>query len=149
MIVLDSGDKIRGDAAAAAVVDYTIYGLDNNSLKQLADGQLADSTGDLYTADSTDVVTTIVIVNTDSSARAINLFLLPSGGTARRRAEQTNLESRIDGTVKFINIKTVRKKDGDLIAMNRNGEIAILDKEGRERARYLVIYGAKLKVEDG
>ncbi len=71
------------------------------------------------------------------------------GGTASRRAEQTALESRIDGTVRFINIKTVRNRDGDLIVMNRNGEIAILDQEGRERRRYLIIYGAKLKVEDG
>ncbi len=70
------------------------------------------------------------------------------GGTASRRAEQTALESRIDGTVRFINIKTVRNRDGDLIVMNRNGEIAILDQEGRERRRYLIIYGAKLKVED-
>jgi len=71
------------------------------------------------------------------------------GGTASRRAEQTTLESRIEGTARFINIKSVRNKDGDLIAMNRNGEIAILDQEGRERARYLAIYGAKLKAEDG
>jgi len=84
MIVLDSGDKIRGDAAAATVVDYTIYGLDNSVLKQLADGQLADSAGDLFTADSLDVVTTLVLVNTDSSARAVNLYMQPSGGTARR-----------------------------------------------------------------
>jgi hypothetical protein len=84
MIVLNSGDAIRGDAAAATVVDYTIFGLDNNTLKQLADGQLAAAEGDLYTADSVDVITTIVIVNTDSVARAINLFLLPNAGTARR-----------------------------------------------------------------
>jgi hypothetical protein len=84
MIVLDNGDKLRGDAAVASVIDYTIYGLDNNALKQLADGQLANSTGDLFTADSTDVVTTMILVNADSSERAINLFLLPSGGTARR-----------------------------------------------------------------
>jgi hypothetical protein len=84
MIVLDNGDKLRGDAAAAAVIDYTIYGTDDGVVKQLADGQLADTTGDLYTADSVDVVTTVVLVNTDTVTRAINLFVLPSGGTARR-----------------------------------------------------------------
>ncbi len=84
MIVLDSGDKVQGDAAAASVVDYSFYGLDNNVLKQLADGQLSDSTGDLYTADSVDVVSTVILVNTDSVARAVNLFMLPSAGTARR-----------------------------------------------------------------
>jgi len=49
------------------------------------------------------------------------------GGTASRRAEQTTLESRIDGRVKFINLKTVKNREGNLIVMNRNGEIAILD----------------------
>ena len=74
MIVLDSGDKIQGDATVASVVDYTIYGLDNNVLKQLTDGQLAVTTGDLYTADSVDVISTIIIVNTESFAQKL-IFL--------------------------------------------------------------------------
>jgi len=71
------------------------------------------------------------------------------GGTASRRAEQTTLECRIDGRVKFINLKSVKNREGNLIVMNRNGEIAILDKNGRERRRYSVIYGAKLKFKEG
>jgi DNA-directed RNA polymerase subunit beta' len=71
------------------------------------------------------------------------------GGTASRRAEQTTLECRIDGRAKFINLKTVRNREGNLIVMNRNGEIALLDENGRERRRYSVIYGAKLKFKDG
>ena len=77
------------------------------------------------------------------------------GGTASRRAEQTTLESRNDGSLKFINVSTVVNKDGDLVAMNRNGEIAIVDyPEGekgreRERERYPVMYGAKFKKKDG
>jgi len=77
------------------------------------------------------------------------------GGTASRRAEQTTLESRNDGNVKFINVNTVANKDGDLVVMNRNGEVAIVDyPEGengreRERERYPVVYGAKLKKKDG
>jgi DNA-directed RNA polymerase subunit beta' len=71
------------------------------------------------------------------------------GGTASRRAEQTTLECRIDGRVKFINLKSVKNREGNLIVMNRNGEIAILDENGRERRRYSVIYGAKLRVKDG
>jgi len=84
LIALDNGDKIRGDASAATVVDYTLHGLDNNAIKQLADGQLANTIDDLYTADSADVVSAIILVNTDSSARTVNLYLTPSGGTARR-----------------------------------------------------------------
>jgi DNA-directed RNA polymerase subunit beta' len=77
------------------------------------------------------------------------------GGTASRRAEQTTLESRNDGFVKLINVNTVTNKDGDLVVMNRNGEVAIVDyPEGekgreRERERYPVVYGAKLKKKDG
>ena len=71
------------------------------------------------------------------------------GGTASRRAEQTTLECRIDGRVKFINLKSVKNREGNLVVMNRNGEIAILDESGRERRRYSVIYGAKLKVKEG
>ena len=33
--------------------------------------------------------------------------------------------------------------------MNRNGEVAILDEAGREREKYPIIYGAKLRVADG
>ena len=50
------------------------------------------------------------------------------GGTASRRAEQTTLEARNDGIVKFINVHHGRRaSDGDLVVMNRNGEIAIVD----------------------
>ena len=77
------------------------------------------------------------------------------GGTASRRAEQTTLEARNDGYLKFINLNTVSNKEGDLVVMNRNGEVAIVDyPEGekgraRERERYPVVYGAKLKKKDG
>jgi len=71
------------------------------------------------------------------------------GGTASRRAEQTALQPRNDGRVKFINLSTVRSKSGDLVVMNRNGELAITDESGRERERYPIIYGAKVKVENG
>jgi len=84
MFVIENGDKIQGDASAATVVDYHISGLQGTTLKNLADGQLAATIGDLYTSAGTDVAKTIVLVNTDSSARTVNLYHTPSGGTARR-----------------------------------------------------------------
>ena len=71
------------------------------------------------------------------------------GGTASRRAEQTTLQLRNDGRVKFINLSTVRNKGGDWVVMNRNGELALVDETGRERERYPIIYGAKIKVGNG
>ncbi len=78
------------------------------------------------------------------------------GGTASRRAEQTALEARNNGFVKFIDIITVTNHEGDLVVMNRNAEIGIVDyPEGkdkgreRERERYPIVYGARIKKTDG
>jgi len=71
------------------------------------------------------------------------------GGTATRRAEASTIENRNPGTVKFHGLNTVKRKDGSLIVMNRNGELVIADENGRERERYGIIYGAKLMVREG
>jgi DNA-directed RNA polymerase subunit beta' len=70
------------------------------------------------------------------------------GGTARV-AEQSSLESRKPGTVKYVNLNTVVRRDKSIVSMNRNGEIAIVDEQGREREKYPVPYGAVIKVPDG
>ena len=75
------------------------------------------------------------------------------GGTASRRAEQTTLTPRNEGTLRYINLKTVVNREGDFVVMNRNGEVAIVDSpepgRERERERYPVVYGAKFKKKDG
>jgi len=71
------------------------------------------------------------------------------GGTASKRVEQTTVESRNGGTVSFQHLKTIRNLEGHFVVMNRNGEIAILGKGGREVERYPIIYGAVLKARDG
>jgi DNA-directed RNA polymerase subunit beta' len=71
------------------------------------------------------------------------------GGTASHRTEQTTLEAKAGGNVKFHNITTVKNKKGDLVVMNRAGALIIHDQKGRERERHAVVYGAKLKVKDG
>src|SRR5665213_3547742 len=71
------------------------------------------------------------------------------GGTASRVSDASHLEAKNAGTVRFINLVTVRSKSGDLVAMNRNGSVAIIDDKGREKERYAIVYGAKLKIEEG
>ncbi|HOV87394.1 MAG TPA: DNA-directed RNA polymerase subunit beta', partial [Syntrophobacteraceae bacterium] len=71
------------------------------------------------------------------------------GGTASKSIERTSVTNRFPGVVRFLNLNTVRNREGDLVAMNRNGEISIITESGRERERYVIIYGAKLKVQDG
>jgi DNA-directed RNA polymerase subunit beta' len=68
------------------------------------------------------------------------------GGTASRRAEQTSLEARFDGFLKYLNLNSVLDADGHHVVMNRNAEIAVVDETGRERERYGVVYGARLRI---
>ncbi len=71
------------------------------------------------------------------------------GGTVTKIAEQTILETKNAGTLRYVNLNTVKNKDGDMVVMNRNGRIAIYDESGREKEKYSVVYGAKIKVTDG
>ncbi|MBI2821181.1 MAG: DNA-directed RNA polymerase subunit beta'', partial [Acidobacteria bacterium] len=71
------------------------------------------------------------------------------GGTASRIDEQSTVESKNDGIVKFLNIQHVTNKEGFLVVMNRSGSLVIQDEKGRERERYSVVYGATLKVHEG
>ncbi|MDY6863057.1 MAG: DNA-directed RNA polymerase subunit beta' [Thermodesulfobacteriota bacterium] len=71
------------------------------------------------------------------------------GGAVSRRAEQTTLEARNEGYIRFVNLEVIKKKDGSNVIMNRNGQIAIQDEAGRTRESHSVIYGAVVKVEEG
>ncbi|GAB4535268.1 MAG: DNA-directed RNA polymerase subunit beta' [Thermodesulfovibrionia bacterium] len=71
------------------------------------------------------------------------------GGTATRLVEQTVLDAKNSGTVKYINLSTVKDRHGNLVVMNRNGQIAIVDSKGRDKEKYSLLYGARLKVKNG
>ena len=71
------------------------------------------------------------------------------GGIAMGGAEKSKLEAKNDGLVRFTNLKAVENKDGTLIVVNRNANIAILDHRRREVEHYQVPYAAKVLVRDG
>jgi DNA-directed RNA polymerase subunit beta' len=71
------------------------------------------------------------------------------GGTATRISEQSKQDAKSDGFARYIGIQTVRSKAGEIIAMNRNGIMAVVDDKGREKERYPVVYGARVLAEDG
>ena len=71
------------------------------------------------------------------------------GGTASRVSEQSTLEARNAGTVRFQGLQVVQAKDGNLVVMNRSGSLVVQDAKGRDRERYPVVYGASLKVKEG
>lgn len=84
MIGLNSGDKIQGDTTTTSKVDYSIFGYKASVVTQMANGQLPNFIGDLYTAASADAVLSIILVNTNTTTENVNLYILPLAGTARR-----------------------------------------------------------------
>ncbi|MDD9918687.1 MAG: DNA-directed RNA polymerase subunit beta', partial [Rhodospirillaceae bacterium] len=71
------------------------------------------------------------------------------GGAAQRGAEQSSVESSIDGTFSLSNQNVVKDSNDRPVVMARNTEIILRDAQGRERARHRVPYGTRLTVDDG
>ena len=71
------------------------------------------------------------------------------GGTASGKVEQAEIRCRGNGRIKFERLNAVRNPAGRLVVLNRNGEIVIVGRDGRDMERFPVIYGAELMVEEG
>jgi len=69
------------------------------------------------------------------------------GGTAKFD-EHSTLEAHHDGVIQFVNLTTVKTREGDLVVMRRHGEVHVLDEQKRSRGKYPLSYGAHLKVSD-
>jgi DNA-directed RNA polymerase subunit beta' len=70
-------------------------------------------------------------------------------GGAAQVNEQSHLESICDGTVQYRDIPTITDKRGRRLSLARNGEIIVIDNDGRERAIHKVPYGTHLLHENG
>ncbi len=71
------------------------------------------------------------------------------GGAASRAATINSISIKSRGIVRLHNIKLVRHKGGNFVAVSRSGELTVNDDAGRERERYKVPYGAVLTVAEG
>jgi DNA-directed RNA polymerase subunit beta' len=76
-----------------------------------------------------------------------------AGGVATGALIENDIKSVAGGTVQHRDINAVGVKDAEgnshLVALKRNGEIAILDVKGREIEKYKVPYGSSVLVADG
>jgi DNA-directed RNA polymerase subunit beta' len=70
------------------------------------------------------------------------------GGTAQV-VDQSLLESSFEGTINIRNRNLMKDSEGRLIAMGRNMQLVILDRDGTERAVNRITYGSRLYVDDG
>ncbi len=71
------------------------------------------------------------------------------GGAASRSVEQSVHTSRYEGTIKLVNVQSVKNRNGKLTVMNRNGQALVIDDTGREREAFKLVYGTILSFKDG
>ncbi|MGE0192263.1 MAG: DNA-directed RNA polymerase subunit beta' [Planctomycetota bacterium] len=75
------------------------------------------------------------------------------GGTATKGVEESDIKAAKSGRIAFHNLKVVER--GDLggkaigVAINRSGELILLDDRERELDRYAVPLGAALRIKEG
>ena len=70
-------------------------------------------------------------------------------GGAAQLNEQSNLEAVADGKLEYREVRTITDTRGRRVSLSRNGEIGIVDMDGRERATHRLPYGAHILFEDG
>ncbi|HEX4860443.1 MAG TPA: hypothetical protein VFV07_04345, partial [Rhizomicrobium sp.] len=70
-------------------------------------------------------------------------------GGAAQVAGSSKIEASYDGKIKVVNRNVVKNSDGELMAMGRNMQLVITDSKGQERASYRIVYGSRLKVDEG
>jgi DNA-directed RNA polymerase subunit beta' len=71
------------------------------------------------------------------------------GGAASRATAVNNVQVKSKGFIKFHNLKAVKHASGNLVAVSRASELAVIDNHGRERERYKIPYGAVITVGEG
>ena len=68
------------------------------------------------------------------------------GGAASRATASDNIQVKNAGTIHLNNMKTVENSKGHLVVVSRSGELIVNDKNGRERERYKLPYGAIISI---
>jgi len=75
-----------------------------------------------------------------------------TGGVAQKTAAESEIPATAAGTIAYRELSVAETNIGgrkQLVALKRNGELAIVDDKGRELERYKVPYGATVLVTEG
>jgi len=71
------------------------------------------------------------------------------GGTASQVFKQPQIKAKVDGTIRYNELRIVQLEDGNSIVLNKNGSVAIHADDGRELENHTVVIGAVISVPDG
>ncbi len=72
-----------------------------------------------------------------------------TGGAATTKSEETSYKARKPGKIVYENLRIVVNGQSENVVLNRNGELAIHDKNGRVIERFKVPVGSKMLIADG
>ena len=71
------------------------------------------------------------------------------GGTAAAVFKQPQIKSKVDGTLRYNDLRLVQLEDGNNIVLNKNGSISILAEDGRELETHNLVIGSVISVTNG
>jgi DNA-directed RNA polymerase subunit beta' len=78
----------------------------------------------------------------------LTLRTFHSGGSASTVSAKNPIEAKIAGHIKFNGIKTVRNKNGKLVAINRSGRLSVITGDSKEIDCGALPYGSVILVEE-
>ena len=70
------------------------------------------------------------------------------GGTASSVFKQPRITAKSSGAVRYENVRSVKVDDKNVV-LNKNGNLLIVDDEGRELERYALVIGSLVSVDNG
>ncbi|MDX1952710.1 MAG: DNA-directed RNA polymerase subunit beta' [Verrucomicrobiota bacterium] len=71
------------------------------------------------------------------------------GGTASQVFKQPQIKSKVDGIVRYNELRLVQLEDGNNIVLNKNGSISIMADDGRELETHNIVIGSVISVKNG
>ena len=71
------------------------------------------------------------------------------GGASTRVSATHKIDSPIDGTIKYRDLRSIVNRHKSRTIISRSGRISVIDKNGIERGRYKIPYGSLLNYSDG
>ena len=155
-LIVEAGKEI-GEAEAAAIDEAGIESVDIRSVLtcEAKHGVCAACYGrnlsSMKMVHIGEAVGVIAAQSIGEPGTQLTLRTFHIGGTAARIAEQSQVESKYVGTIKFKDVRTLNREDGTVMVVSREGtsEVHILDDKGRARSKLKLPYGAALSVTDG
>jgi DNA-directed RNA polymerase subunit beta' len=71
------------------------------------------------------------------------------GGVASQTYKQPQIKTKVDGTVRYNELRYVTLEDGNNIVLNKNGTLSIYSPEGKELETHSIVIGSVISVPDG